>query len=287
MSTIIKSKIIRSLAESLGNMLIALQPKRAQKLSENRITLVHMNKNNLSIPERLMRYALVQKLDAIEDHQKIADLNRKFWEDKTAAELFKHTENKFESDFLPNCTFIFEMLRKILSKQSEKFNTIVEIGTGNGDVLNYLHIQFPKIERFIGIDLSAHQIELNSIKFKNKPTLEFVTSDAFEWVNKKGHDHTIFVTYSGVLEYFIEKRLQEFLININSLGKVIFIAIEPNGANHDFEKNPNTQIYGNEPSFSHNYPHLFKKAGFSLWHFSQKPCLQGGSLQTYVGAKNY
>jgi hypothetical protein len=287
MSRIQKSQFVRSVAEGLGNLLVKLNPEKAEKLSENRITLVHMNKNNLSLTERLMRFALVQKLEAIDDHDKIAELNRKFWEDKKATELFEHTENKFETDFLPNCAFIFEQLKKLISKQPEKFKNFVEIGTGNGDVLHYLSIQFPNFDRFVGIDLSSHQIELNLKKFKNKPTLEFVAADAFDWIKNNGKGNTIFVTYSGVLEYFIEKRLQEFLKNINALGKVIFIAIEPNGADHDFNNNPSSQIYGNEPSFSHNYPHLFKNAGFNLWHFSQKSYAQAGSVQTIIGAKNF
>lgn len=287
MDVVKKSKLIRSLAESIGNILIKLNPEKAEKFSESRITLIHMSKNNLSITERLMRFALMQKLEAIDDHHAIAELNRKFWEDKKAAELFKQTENKFETDFLPNCTFIFEMLKNIISKQPENFKTLVEIGTGNGDVLNYLSIQFPIFERFVGIDLSSYQIELNLDKFKNKSTLEFVAADAFDWVKNHGHGNTVFVTYSGVLEYFIQSRLQEFLNYINNLGKVIFIAIEPNGASHDFEKNLNSEIYGNEPSFSHNYPHLFKNAGFNLWHFSQKSYGQSGDVQTMVGAKNF
>lgn len=287
MSVFKKSKLIRSLAEGIGNILIMLNPEKAEKFSESRITLIHMNKNNLSVTERLMRFALVQKLEAIDDHNTIAELNRKFWEDKKATELFEQTENKFETDFLPNCTFIFEMLKNIISKQPEKFKTFVEIGTGNGDVLNYLSIQFPKFERFVGIDLSRHQIELNLEKFKNKPTLEFVAADAFDWIKNHSHGNIVFVTYSGVLEYFIQSRLQEFLKNINRLGEVIFIAIEPNGSTHDFEKNLNSEIYGNEPSFSHNYPHLFKNAGFHLWHLSQKSYAQAGSVQTIIGAKNF
>lgn len=287
MSKILQSKLTRTLAKIIGNFLILLLPKKAKKLSENRITLVHMNKQKLNVAERLMRFALVEKLEPIEDHKKIADLNRKFWENKKAVELFLETEDKFKTDFLPNSTFIFDLLKEKLSNQPEKFNTLVEIGTGNGDILNYLSSKLPQINRFIGIDLSAHQIELNTKKFKNNQKLEFVTADVCDWIKLHGHKNMIFVTYSGVLEYFLENQLQDFLIDVNHLGEVIFVAIEPNSAGHNFDENPNTQIYGNEPSFSHNYPKLFENAGFSLWHFSQKPYLQSGCVQTYIGANNF
>ncbi|MGC1631148.1 MAG: class I SAM-dependent methyltransferase [Gelidibacter sp.] len=286
MSINIKSKIIQETVKTIGNVLVFFRPKKARQLSENRITLVHKNKNNMSITERVMRYALVQKLEKINDHKTIAELNRNFWINKNATELFVETENKFENEFLPNCAFMFDLLKKELSHQSEQFNTLVEIGTGNGDVLNYISAEFPEINRFIGIDLNLDQVEINNKKFKMNKNLEFVDSDAFDWVKEHGHSNTIFISSDGVLEYFLEQDLQDFLIEINRLGKIIFIAMEPNGADHNFEINPDTQLYGNEPSFSHNYPKLFKNANFSLWHFSQKPWLGGGGVKTFIGAKN-
>ncbi len=54
------------LVGNIGNLLVFLQPKKARQLSENRITLIHKNKNSMTIPERLMRGALVKKLNEIE-----------------------------------------------------------------------------------------------------------------------------------------------------------------------------------------------------------------------------
>ncbi len=286
MSSNVKSEFVLKIAGKIGNFLVFLQPKKALRLSENRITLIHKNKKNLNIFERLMRYSLVQKLEKIDDHNTIAEQNRNFWSNNKASELFMETEDTFNTDFLPNCTFIFDLLKNELSKGSQKFNTLVEIGTGNGDVLNYLSLEFPDIKRMVGIDLSDYQIELNKEKFKRNKRLEFVAADAFDWVKTHGHSNTVFVSSRGVLEYFLEHRLQEFLNEINQLGYTYFIAIEPNGADHDFETQLHTQLYGNEPSFSHNYPNLFKNAGFKLWHFSQKPWFQGGNIQTFIGAKS-
>ena len=123
MSSTVTSNFIRGFARILGNLLVFLLPKKARELSENRITLVHKNKKHLSIQERLMRYALVKKLDKIKDHDAIAESNRKFWEDNSAVELFTETEDTFETDFLPNCTFIFDQLKKELSNQSEQYTT--------------------------------------------------------------------------------------------------------------------------------------------------------------------
>ncbi|WP_456441535.1 class I SAM-dependent methyltransferase [Psychroserpens sp.] len=245
-----------------------------------------MNKDNLTVIERLMRYALVKKLDKIKDHDAIAESNRKFWEDNSAVGLFTETEDTFETDFLPNCTFIFDQLKKELINQSEQYTTIVEIGTGNGDVLNYLSDEFPQVNRLIGIDLSQHQIDLNNKRFIDNKKLEFVAADAYDWIIEHGQSNAIYVSSRGVLEYFLEERLQDLLTKIHQLSNILFVAIEPNGADHNFDTHPTTQLYGDEPSFSHNYPQLFKNSGFTLWHFSQKPWQNGGNLQTFIGAKS-
>ena len=282
----LKSFMYNSVAPAVGDFLIFLKPEKAKQMSADRINLIHRNKKNMTIPELLMRTALIKKLDKIEDHQIVEDTNKNFWKNNTATELFKELQDGFQKDFLPNCSFIFDLLQQELSNQNNSFLTIVEIGTGNGDVLNWLSSKFPSIQHFIGIDLSERQIKLNNEKFRENKKLEFIATDALDWVKDYGQSHTIFVTSRGVLEYFSESRLQELLIKIHKLGITFFVAIEPNGDNHDFDSNPHSILYGNEPSFSHNYPFLFRNAGFNIWHFSQQPWLGGSPKQTFIGAKN-
>lgn len=280
-----KSFLYHFLAPKLGNLLILAFPEKARKMSENRITLIHKNKKNMTVTEILMRIALIKKLEAIEDHDTIRDKNRNFWINNSAVELFNETEDGFKKDFLPNCTFIFKLLKEQLSKTENEFLTIVEIGTGNGDVLNWLSSEFPNVQKLIGLDLSEHQIQMNREKFNTNKKLEFIAADAYDWIPDHCTSNTLFVSSRGVLEYFLEPRLQQLLKNISQLGAIYFVAIEPNGGDHDFEKKPNSQLYGNEPSFSHNYPLLFKNAGFEVWHFSQQPWLGGFTKQTFIGAR--
>jgi len=277
----IRAVFVEILASTAGNILVLLRPEKARQLSENGVTLVL---NNLSITERLMRRAILKKIEKKQDYNTLAALHQNYWT-KQGSDFFEATNNTFEKNFLPDCSFIFELLKEELSNQSSAFNTLVEIGTGNGNVLEYLSSEFPKINQFIGIDLSTVQIDINNEKFREDTRLEFVASDGFEWVKKYGKQHTIFVTSRGVLEYFTEERLRAFLNEIHSLGKTIFIAIEPNGTEHNFKTNPGSQPYGPERSFSHNYPKLFKNAGFSLWHKSYKP-FDESSIQSFIGAKN-
>ena len=277
----IRSVLVGILAGTLGELLVLLRPGKARQLSEEGVTLVL---DNLSLSERLMRRVILKKIEKKKDYNTLAELHQNYWA-KQGADFFKATNDSFEKIFLPECSFIFKLLKEELSKHSEKYNTLVEIGTGNGNVLEYLSIEFPEIEHFVGIDLSSSQIDMNNEKFQENKRLEFITSDGFEWVKKNGQGNTIFVTSRGVLEYFTEERLQSFLNKVSSLGKIIFIAIEPNGTDHDFKINPGSQPYGPERSFSHNYPKLFENAGFNLWHLSYKP-FDESWIQSFLGAKN-
>ncbi|WP_188112037.1 class I SAM-dependent methyltransferase [Aquimarina sp. RZ0] len=277
----IRAVFVEILASTLGNLLVLLQPKKANQLSENGVTLVL---NNLSLTERLMRRAILKKVENKQDYETLAAMHQNYWT-KQGADFFEATNTTFEKNFLPDCSFIFELLKDELSNQSETFNTLVEIGTGNGNVLEYLSSEFPDINHFVGIDLSQVQVNINIEKFSTNKRLEFVASDGFEWVKKHGKENTIFVTSRGVLEYFTEERLQTFLKKINSLGNTIFIAIEPNGTDHNFDINSGSQPYGPERSFSHNYPKLFKNAGFSIWHLSYKPLHESSKL-SFIGVKN-
>ena len=279
----LKSIILSLLTSTIGNLLVVLRPKKVEELKRTGLTLATTDK--LSFSERLMRGAILIKAEKARNYRDLEQLHINYWEEK-GAEFFADTEASFESDFLTDCAFIFDLLKDELKKSPETFDTLVEIGTGNGKVLNYLREKFPNIKEFVGIDLSKEQIEINAKTYAKHESMHFLAIDGFDWVKANGKGNTIFVTSRGVLEYFTEKRLGEFFKAVNGLGKVFFVAIEPNGSNHNFNDNPNSVIYGYERSFSHNYPKLFKDAGFKLWHHSTIKGNEDYFIQTFVGAVN-
>tara|TARA_R110002126_G_scaffold249004_1_gene391945 strand:+ start:9725 stop:10555 length:831 start_codon:yes stop_codon:yes gene_type:complete len=267
-------KIIK---EFIGAILIKLQPQKVEILIKKGISF--NVKNELSLSERFMRSALLKNAEKNQDFDILADYHENFWKE-TGRKYFSDKENVLKDFFLPNCLPVFEKLQNILKDTSHEFHTIVEIGTGNGDVLDYLSAEFSQIERFIGIDLSVEQIKFNKKQYVENIKIEFVAADGFDWIKENGTNNMIIFTSGGVLEYFSEQRLQEFFSYLNKLGTSIFIAIEPIGANIDFSKNPNSQPYGVERSFSHDYARLFKNAGFNLWHESKAP---GKMHEDYFG----
>lgn len=263
----------------LGNILVTLQPKKAQQLATDGMTLIVQD--SLSFQERLMRGAILAKVELAEDDEALAQFHLDYWKNK-GTEYFELTDDNFEQVFMPDCSFLFDVLQENLEAAPNRYSTIVEIGAGNGDISNYLAEKFPQIEKVIGIDLSEEQTKINQRKYQDNPRLQFVAGDAFEWVEQNGAPNMIFVTSRGVLEYFPQKRLHVFLKMINFIGNVIFVAIEPNGLDHDFIKNPNSQPYGNERSFSHNYMAYFKEAGFDFWHISRKVYAQNDHSLSFI-----
>ncbi|UII76106.1 methyltransferase domain-containing protein [Flagellimonas sp. HMM57] len=280
----IRSKIVNFLSSTVGAFLVYIAPSKAKELASKGMTLV-MDKD-LTILEKLMRRAILRKLEKNGNFDTLADFHQNFWVEK-GDNFFTANDSQLENVFIPSCDFIFDLLKNQLTKETEKFTTIVEIGTGNGTVLNHLSHKFSQMDKLIGIDLNKTQTLKNKEKYKNNPRLEFVAGDGFDWLEKNGKSHTIFLTFMGVLEYFTENRLQAFFEAANNLGKIIFIAIEPNDSNHDLELNPRSKVYGPESSFSHNYPNLLKKAGFNLWHYSKKTFEGDTNYIVFVGAKNW
>lgn len=283
MKRLIRRSAVNFISSTLGALLVKLLPHKASELSAKGMTLVM--ENDLTPIERLMRRAILRKLENQKKFNTLSEFHQNFWINK-GADFFSANNARLKDVHIPDSDFIFDHLEKQLTQETNRYKTLVEIGTGNGTVLDYLSTRFAKIERFVGIDLSRKQIDSNKKRYEHNPKLEFVACDAYEWVKNNGKANSIFITFMGVYEYFTETRLQNFLKMLNGLGKIMIIAIEPNGANHDFIKNPNSEIYGPERSFSHNYQNLFENAGFDIWHFSKKTFDKDSDAMVFIGARN-
>ena len=273
----------RLLKNSIGTILIAMLPKKADELLNKGMTI----DMNLSRRDRFMRDALLQKAKNKNDFETLSQFHENYWINRGEEYFSSGFNNKvLDTFFIPNCSFLIDLLQEQLQNESLKYHTLVEIGTGDGTILEYLSSKFPQIDRFVGIDLSSSQIEANKKIFNGSSNLEFVACDGFDWIKQNGHNAMIVVTSRGVLEYFTQSRLQEFFDALNKFKKNIFIAIEPTGLDHDFVKNPNSEIYGSENSFSHNYAKLFNDAGFKIWHQSKMNYSQPECYINFIGVKN-
>lgn len=280
----IRSALVNLLANTLGNVLVFFSPKKAARLKHEGLTVI-MKDHKLSFRDRLMRRAILKKVEKRNNPSQLSKLHDNYWINQGHL-FFSATENELQENHLPRTQFIFNTLKNKISESQTSVKTLVEIGSGNGIVLDYLSNHFNTIENFIGIDLSEIQTEKNNEKYKDNTRLKFVADDGFEWFKKQGHDNMVLVTFRGVLEYFTEEKLQNFFNYLGTLKNILIVTIEPICANHNLEKQKASQVYGAERSFSHNYPHLLKKSGFKIWHHSKHKEEGFPHFMSFNGASN-
>ena len=280
----IRTVIVDLLTDTVGKMLVFLRPKKVNELVRKGITIVW--DDNLTTTERLMRRFMLKNMEKNKDHDALAKLHQTFWAEQ-GDDFVNRTENNLENKLLPGYKSILEVLENQISKESIKFKQLVEIGTGNGCVLEYLSIRIPEIDKLIGIDLSKGQTDRNSSNYKDNAKLEFVGGNVLDWIEDQDQGDMVFLTFRGVLEYFTQNQLINFFEKLNNTGNIIFYIIEPTDSSHNYDVEPDSKVYGVEGSFSHNYKKLFEDAGFKIWHADQKEESWHSNVMTIFGAKNF
>lgn len=261
-------RTVDSMNGLIGTALIPLMPERVEHIKQDEFTLVNEGERR-NLIDTWLRAGLARQAFVKGDLDEVAEYHRKFWEGKGGKEYHDQNRAAFHNTFIPNFSFVIDDLNERLADQPE-FKTLVEIGSGSGQMLDHLGQTVPTIDEFIGIDLSPDTIRDCQAEFTN-PKLTWVAADGDVWVRENGQPHMVFVSHRGVLEYFPQKNLESlFRFIATELSPTIFIAIEPVGIDHDLDKELDSTTYGREFSFSHNYPHLFAKTGFDVHHVSFK-----------------
>jgi len=212
----------------------------------------------------LIRGQLARQYYAKHDDKERRKFNReKLWGAATGArwhqakETLLADEERFRQYYycVPLVSYISEWLA-----QAPHFQVLCDIGTGNGLYLDHLSRQLPSIQRFIGIDLNAERIERNKVIYRGRP-LEFVHTEAIDWIRKNAKPGTLFVTV-GTLAYATPNELPELLQFIQSHVAPTALALsEP--VDYDTDQETESRPRG-ECAYSHPYPHLLRQAGFSI-----------------------
>jgi predicted TPR repeat methyltransferase len=174
--------------------------------------------------------------------------------------------------FLQHDVDVVNELESLIETQAPhtNFQHIYEIGCGGGQVLAYMRDRFPDIISLTGIDLGAEQIQKNSASNKTN-SVEFAAADATSWIPKNAERNCVLMANGGVFEYFLQAELEGlFSFAAQNLSPVAICIIETIGTDHDLETETDSLIYGREMAFSHNYPHLLRKAGFSIINIKER-----------------
>ena len=191
-------------------------------------------------------------------------LNQLYWASDSATRFHGAVQERFRSVFLAKHTPLVNELERILATSTIRYHTLMEIGCGSGQVVDYLAGRLGTVERFIGIDLSAAQVARNRARFV-QPKLRFEAGDASEWIAAHAEPGSIFLTNDGVFEYFTPEALNSLLVTLASrLQPSLLAIVEPLASHHDLSVDGGSIVYGAENTYSHDYPRMCERAGLQI-----------------------
>jgi SAM-dependent methyltransferase len=145
------------------------------------------------------------------------------------------------------------------------YTQMLEIGCGDGQVLNHYAKALTRLERFTGIDINPSIIEQNTALYAHNPQMSFKSGNANVLLPELFSDGTILSTYGGVLEYFTRTEIEALLRQLRTHQNTGVALVEPLDVDHDLDAGQTaSRIYGAENSFSHHYPDILEQAGFTI-----------------------
>ncbi len=250
--------MIDSLKYISGACLARLNPQRCQQI-EQAFTLPYFDpKIGHGIASRLIRHYVGQRAER--DPSQLEQLHKAFWGGRSADAWYGETADRLEKLVIPALADIVHLVRPYLHQQRVK--RVVELGTGNGEWLNYLSQQWNFVGEYLGIDLAQQQIASNQRRY---PHLQFEATDLTDWLAERSEPHSIFVTHCGVLEYLAPKSLRQVAEKIaERAGDSLLLLVEPLADNYPLVGSEPSRVHGPEMSYSHNYPYLLQRAGMQL-----------------------
>jgi SAM-dependent methyltransferase len=195
-----------------------------------------------------------------QDHAAIRKTLADFWRSDALNFFYDRYRDRFTRSFLGPHHVIVDEMDKLV--QSGHFTSLIEIGCGDGQVLNHCAGALPSLRSLTGLDINPTIIAANGVTWQDNPRLRFVCGDAMDCVGSLIEDGTILLTYGGVMEYLDRESLVSIFETLARHQNVAVAMVEPLSPEHDLTQQRASFTYGVENSFSHNYPHLLASAGF-------------------------
>lgn len=169
-------------------------------------------------------------------------------------DIAKEIENQQRGLILP-------LLERTITEE-KKSRIIVEIGTGNGDVLAYLAVKYPQ-HTYIGIDFSIKNAQAKH----SLQNLKFIKGYALDMLQNKSIQGDIVFTSSTAV-VFTPKELKAYLIGYKKCGFSQIILNEPTWAgNVQLNNDKVMSKYMEYGSWYHNWCGYLREAGYDIKNF--------------------
>lgn len=257
-----------------GNLLMSLRPQLANQVDAQPFD------PGWGSAGKLIRNAHLLNAVQRKDHKTLRRYFTHYWSSATSVEFYEGFAHRFEELFLRHHAVVADHIAEALPQLGEGVIRLVEVGSGDGRVLEWLADKLDAVSEYHGVDLNEREIAKCCQKHEGSDRLFFHSGDLMEWLRAHPAPNTILVTNGGVLEYILRDELLALFREFRSLCSPCLIAItESIATDHDLEKEPESLPYGHEFAFSHNYPALLREAGFEIRWQRDRP--------TEPGEENY
>ncbi len=255
----------RLLKGTAGRMLMSMRPEFSSEIRKTPFA------NHLPLSGRLIRNGHFMNAVGAKDHGMIRDFLRDYWSSGASDEFYEGLSHRYETLFLAYHSSIVDETARAMERTGKPFRQLVEIGSGDGKILDHFSRRLDAVPAFHGVDVNLPQVENNRTIYRANPKLSFHHSDGLRWLKGNGGPGTILVTNGGVLEYFTRPELCELFARMAEEWAPCVVSLtESIAADHDLVHEQWTYPYGWELSLSHNYIALLEEAGFIITHVNDR-----------------
>ncbi|MEM1440746.1 MAG: class I SAM-dependent methyltransferase [Verrucomicrobiota bacterium] len=186
-----------------------------------------------------------------------------YWKSERGDEFYDAYPERFDEWFRGPHYEIVEALAGELEKRPS-IHRLIEVGCGDGKVLQHLAERFPQFNSATGIDLNEKIIERNREVYRDT-SLQFESADLHEFLEHYLGSGILLVSYGGVLEYLTEEELKTLFSSFRNLASpVLLMLVEPISKDFDLETETRSRPHGIENSFSHHHRYLLEEAGWKI-----------------------
>lgn len=248
-----------------GKMLSSVTPETSSAIRRSPFA------KRLSLSGRLIRNGHFLDAVAAEDHAMIRDFMRDFWSSSASDDFYSGLSHRYETLFLKYHAEIVNETAAAIRQTGFGFPQFVEIGSGDGKILDHFSKHLPEIGSFHGVDVNEPQIKNNRIIYRHNPKLDFHHHDGANWLHEHALPGIVLATNGGVLEYFTKSELQVLFRMLASNCEPCVVSLtESIAVDHHLPTEEGSFPYGWELSLSHNYLALLREAGFSITYVNDR-----------------
>ncbi|MEM7600655.1 MAG: methyltransferase domain-containing protein [Verrucomicrobiota bacterium] len=186
-----------------------------------------------------------------------------YWKSARGDGFYDAYPERFEEWFLGHHYSVVEALARELEKRPE-IHRLIEVGCGDGKVLQHLSDRFSTIDAAIGIDLNHHIVERNREVYRGT-NLRFECTDLHLYLKNYQGSGILLVSNGGVFEYLTQTELEDLFTSFKNLASpVMLMLVEPIAADFDLKTETTSRPHGIEKSFSHPHRYLLEKSGWKV-----------------------